>query len=224
MHPPHTLASCMNPTAELMQVESSGGSTKDGGSITTGDAPAYPTPLPIFVPVSFVQDDNSNPLDVLAVNSHTAILGELNGGKTRLVCHLIMQWAPIKGWNHGWAVAIMPRPVRNCPHAAHHATLSEPHMPLITPRQPKPPCRSTTHCSHTTTATITTNPLAADAGEQPAVLEAARLDTGLICRRLTQQGRQGGADGVDPSHRRRQPTLQRVVAGADRLLCPVPPQ
>ena len=81
----------MNPTAELMQVESSGGSTKDGGSITTGDAPAYQTPLPIFVPVSFVQDDNSNPLDVLAVNSHTAILGELNGGKTRLVCHLIMQ-------------------------------------------------------------------------------------------------------------------------------------
>ena len=44
-----------------------------------------------FVPVSFVQDDNSNPLDVLAVNSHTAILGELNDGKTRLVCHLIMQ-------------------------------------------------------------------------------------------------------------------------------------
>ena len=82
---------------------------------------------------------------------------------------LIMQWAPIKGWNHGWAVAIMPRPVRNCPHAAHHATLSEPPMPFITPRQPKPPCRSTTRCSHTTT----TNPHAADVGEQPAVLEAA---------------------------------------------------
>ena len=77
----------MNPTAELMQVEISNGSTKDGVSITTDDVPAYPTPLCS----SFVQDDNSNPLDVLAVNSHTAILGELNGGKTRLVCHLIMQ-------------------------------------------------------------------------------------------------------------------------------------
>jgi len=69
----------MNPTAECMQVEISSGSTKDGGSITTADVPAYPTPLPIFVPVSFVQDDNS------------AILGELNGGKTRLICHLIIQ-------------------------------------------------------------------------------------------------------------------------------------
>jgi hypothetical protein len=141
MHPPHTLASCMNPTAELMQVESSGGSTKDGESITTGDAPAYPTPLPIFVPVSFFQDDNSNPLDVLAVNCHTAILGKSGGGKTHLACHLIMQWASIKRWNHGWVVAIMPRPVRIAPtplitphnpnpHAVHHATSVQTHMSL----------------------------------------------------------------------------------------------
>jgi hypothetical protein len=52
----------LNPTAELMQVEISGGSTKDGGSITADDTPAYPTPLRIFVPVSVFQDDNSNPL------------------------------------------------------------------------------------------------------------------------------------------------------------------
>jgi len=52
----------MNPTAELMQAKISGGSTKDGGSITTDDAPAYSTPLPIFVPVSDFQDDNSNVL------------------------------------------------------------------------------------------------------------------------------------------------------------------
>jgi hypothetical protein len=29
---------------------------------------------------------------------------------------------------------------------------------------------------------------------------------------------------LNPFHRHRQPTLQRVVAGADRRLCPVPPQ
>ena len=91
MHPPHTLKSCTNPTAELVQVEISGGSTKDGGSITTGDTPAYPTPLPIFVLVSDFLDNNSNPLDMLAVNSHTAMLGKTGGGKTRLICHLIMQ-------------------------------------------------------------------------------------------------------------------------------------
>jgi hypothetical protein len=151
-HPPHTLKSCTNPTAELVQVEISGGSTKDGGSITTGDTPAYPTPLPIFVLVSDFLDNNSNPLDMLAVNSHTAMLGKTGGGKTHLACHLIIQWAPIKGWNHGWVVAIMPRLVRNRPHAAHQATQSQPPcrqsrhtirtpMPLITPRQPKPPCR-----------------------------------------------------------------------------------
>jgi hypothetical protein len=78
----------MNPTAELMQVEISGGSTKDGGSITTGDAPAYATPLRIFVPISVFQDDNGNLLDVRAVNSHTAILGKSGGGKTHLACHL----------------------------------------------------------------------------------------------------------------------------------------
>jgi hypothetical protein len=77
----------MDPTAELMQVEISGGSTKDGGSITTDDAPAYPTPLPIFVPISVFQDDNGNLLDVLAVNCHTAILGMSRGGKTHLACH-----------------------------------------------------------------------------------------------------------------------------------------
>jgi len=102
---------------------------------------AYPTPLPIFVLVSDFLDNNSNPLDMLAVNSHTAMLGETGGGETHLACHLIIQWASIKRWNHGWVVAIMPRPVRNCPHAALHAALSEPHMPFITPRQPKPPCR-----------------------------------------------------------------------------------
>jgi hypothetical protein len=78
----------MNPAAELMRVEINSGSTKDGGCITTGDTPAYPTPLPIFVPVSFFQDDNSNPLDVLAVNCHTAILGKSGSGKTHLACHL----------------------------------------------------------------------------------------------------------------------------------------
>ena len=88
-HTPATYShTCMNPTAELMRVESSGGSTKVGGSTTADDTPAYPTPLPIFVPVSFFQDDNSNPLDVLAVNCHTAILGKSGGGKTHLACHL----------------------------------------------------------------------------------------------------------------------------------------
>jgi hypothetical protein len=91
----------MNPTAELMQVEISGGSTKDGGnrtgSITTGDTPEYPTPLPIFVPVSDFQDDKSNPLEVLVVNSLTAIesdsttdqqgrAGSLKGPRSRLLC------------------------------------------------------------------------------------------------------------------------------------------
>ena len=47
----------------------------------------YPTPLPIFVPLSVFQDDNGNLLDLLAVNCHTAILGMSRGGKTHLACH-----------------------------------------------------------------------------------------------------------------------------------------
>ena len=115
MHPPHTLASCMNPTAELMQVEISGGSTKVGGNTTADDTPSC-VPDAVAHLVSVFQGDNSNLL------------------------------------------------------------------PFITPRQPKLPCRSTTHCSHTATATTTTNPHAADVGEQPAVLEAARPNAGHLYR------------------------------------------
>jgi hypothetical protein len=78
----------MNLAAELMQVESSGGSTVAGGGIGAGGDVVYSTPLPIFVPVSVFQDDNSNVLDVLAVNSLTAILGKSGGGKAHLACHL----------------------------------------------------------------------------------------------------------------------------------------
>jgi hypothetical protein len=172
---------------------------------------AYPTPLPIFVPISVFQDDNGNLLDVLAVNSLTAILGKSGGGKAHLVCHLDHAVGTDQGVEPRVGCRHHASTGTNRPHSAHHATLSQP------PRHPNPPCRSITRCSHTTT----TNPHAADVGEQPAVLEAARLDTGLICRRLTQQGRQGEADGVGPTDRRRQPTLQRAFASADRRLCPV---
>eukprot|EP00035_Acanthoeca_spectabilis_P016976 m.354065 g.354065 ORF g.354065 m.354065 type:complete len:333 (-) comp16594_c0_seq1:1387-2385(-) len=47
--------------------------------------------------------------DVSEVNAHTAVLGSTGDGKTHLAVHLIMQWAPVKGWNHGWAAAIMPK-------------------------------------------------------------------------------------------------------------------
>ena len=78
----------MNTAAEPTQVESAGGSTLAGGGIGAGVDVVYPTPLPIFVPLSVFQDDNGNLLDVLAVNSHTAILGMPGGGKTHLTCHL----------------------------------------------------------------------------------------------------------------------------------------
>eukprot|EP00035_Acanthoeca_spectabilis_P016089 m.326304 g.326304 ORF g.326304 m.326304 type:complete len:247 (+) comp16478_c0_seq15:332-1072(+) len=96
--------------AEPMQAETAGGDVAGvGGNVTDVDA-AYPTPLPTFVPISVFQDDAANLLDVSEVNSHTAVLGKSGDGKTHLTCHLIMQWAPIKGWNHGWVAAIMPRP------------------------------------------------------------------------------------------------------------------
>jgi hypothetical protein len=138
----------MNPAAEPMQVESSGGSTVAGGGIGAGVDVVYSTPLPIFVPISVFQDDNGNLLDVLAVYCHTAILGKSGGGKTHLVCHLIMQWAPIKGWNHGWVVAIMPRPVRNRPNTAHHAMYTS-HPPC---------CSSRPHTTHPHNATCSVLP------------------------------------------------------------------
>jgi hypothetical protein len=172
----------MNTAAEPTQVESAGGSTLAGGGIGAGVDVVYPTPLPIFVPLSVFQDDNGNLLDVLAVNSHTAILGMPGGGKTQLTCHL----------DHAVAVDQEVEPPVGCrhhatagtnrPQAAHPATLSQPPMPFITPRQPKPPCRSSTRCSHTATTTTTTNPHAADVGEQPAVLEAARPNAGHLYR------------------------------------------
>jgi hypothetical protein len=115
-HTPATYShTCMNPTAELVRVKSSGGSTKVGGSTTADDTPSC-VPDAVAHLVSVFQGDNSNLL------------------------------------------------------------------PFITPRQPKLPCRSTTHCSHTATATTTTNPHAADVGEQPAVLEAARPNAGHLYR------------------------------------------
>jgi hypothetical protein len=78
---------------------------------------------------------------------------------------LITQWAPIKGWNHGWIVAIMPRPVRIAPtplitphypnpHAVHHATSAQTPMSLnhtlLTHHHHEPTrcrCGRTTRCS-----------------------------------------------------------------------------
>eukprot|EP00035_Acanthoeca_spectabilis_P016986 m.354200 g.354200 ORF g.354200 m.354200 type:complete len:295 (-) comp16594_c0_seq9:1977-2861(-) len=61
--------------------------------------------------------------DVSEVNAHTAVLGSTGDGKTHLAVHLIMQWAPVKGWNHGWAAAIMPKSVSlpPCPESITHA-------------------------------------------------------------------------------------------------------
>jgi hypothetical protein len=118
-----------------MQVESSGGSTKVGGSTTADDTPAYPTPLPICVPVSVFQDDNSNPLDVLAVNCHTAILGKSGGGKTHLACHLDRAVGTDQGVEPRVGCRHHATAGTNRPHAAHHATQSQ------------PPCRSSRHVS-----------------------------------------------------------------------------
>ena len=49
----------MNPTAELMQVEISGGSTKVGGNTTADDTPSC-VPDAVAHLVSVFQDDNSN--------------------------------------------------------------------------------------------------------------------------------------------------------------------
>jgi hypothetical protein len=120
-HPPHTPISCMNPAAEPMQVESSGGSSVAGGGIGAGVDVVYPTPLPILTPINVFMDADGNLLNVSELNSHTAVIGRSGEGKTHLTCHLIMQWAPIKGWNHG-VMAIMPRSVR----ARAHALLTSP--------------------------------------------------------------------------------------------------
>jgi hypothetical protein len=121
-HPPHTPISCMNPAVEPMQVESSGGSSVAGGGIGAGVDVMYPTPLPILTPINVFMDADGNLLNVSELNSHTAVIGRSGEGKTHLTCHLIMQWAPIKGWNHGWVMAIMPRSVR----ARAHALLTSP--------------------------------------------------------------------------------------------------
>ena len=129
-----------------MQVESSGGSTVAGGGIGAGVDAMYPTPLPILTPIKVFQDANGNLLNVSELNSHTAVIGRSGEGKTHLTCHLIMQWEPIKGWNHGWVMAIMPRSVR----APTHALLTSPlhnmrsHHPLHNMRSPHP-C---TTCAH----------------------------------------------------------------------------
>ena len=109
-----------------MQVETAGGDVAAAGGV--GVDAAYPTPLPIFVPISVFQDDAANLLDVPEVNSHTAVLGKSGDGKTHLTCHLIMQWAPIKGWNHGWVAAIMTRSVRA---RFHRACVAQP-PPVVT--------------------------------------------------------------------------------------------
>jgi hypothetical protein len=85
---------------------------EQGGGIGAGVDVVYPTPLPILTPIKVFQDADGNLLSVSELNSHTAVIGRSGEGKTHLTCHLIMQWAPIKGWNHGWVIAIMPRSVR----------------------------------------------------------------------------------------------------------------
>ena len=111
-----------------------------GGGIGAGVDVMYPTPLPILTPIKVFQDADGNLLNVSELNSHTAVIGRSGEGKTHLACHLIMQWAPIKGWNHGWVMAIMPRSVR----APTHALLTSPlhnmrsHHPLHNMRSHHP--------------------------------------------------------------------------------------
>eukprot|EP00035_Acanthoeca_spectabilis_P016977 m.354226 g.354226 ORF g.354226 m.354226 type:complete len:307 (-) comp16594_c0_seq11:1977-2897(-) len=96
--------------------------------VAAGRAPqtnrdACPTVLPTFVPIRVFQDASGYLTDVSEANAHTAVLGSTGDGKTHLAVHLIMQWAPVKGWNHGWAAAIMPKSVSlpPCPESITHA-------------------------------------------------------------------------------------------------------
>jgi hypothetical protein len=105
----------------------------------------YPTPLPVLKPISVFQDDDGNLLNVSELNNHTAVIGRSGEGKTHLTCHLIMQWAQIKGWNYGWVIAIMPRSVRA---RAAHITLAQHALtsPLHNMRSHHP----STTCAHIT--------------------------------------------------------------------------
>ena len=73
-HTPATYShTCMNPTAELVRVKSSGGSTKVGGSTTADDTPSC-VPDAVAHLVSVFQGDNSNCRSSRHVspNSHAA--------------------------------------------------------------------------------------------------------------------------------------------------------
>jgi hypothetical protein len=152
-----------------------------GGGIGAGVDVVYPTPLPIFTPINVFMDADGNLLNVSELNSHTAVIGRSGEGKTHLACHLIMQWGPIKGWNHGWVMAIMPRSVR----APTHALLTSP-LHNMRSHHPCTTCAHITLC--TTCAHITLTRYVSRLGPDAEVSRSPRPDAGVFHRRLPQQG------------------------------------